>query len=89
MQTWLKYVISFFALSLILTGFIFAFGPASTRQAFRSGEMQTGQLDSNAHLASPGEPMPTTSGTTRPADGLTTQIGPAQKGSISVKTETR
>ena len=57
MQTWLKYCLSFFALILILTGFIYAFGPASTRQAFRSGETQTGQLNSNASLTSPGEPV--------------------------------
>lgn len=66
MQTWLKYVVSFFALVLILTGFIYAFGPASTRQAARSGETATGQLNSNAQLVSPGEP--TQSGTTRQAE---------------------
>jgi hypothetical protein len=67
MQTWAKYALSFFALILILTGFIFAFGPASTRQAYRSGEMATGQLSANHQTRSPGEPV-TESGTTRAAD---------------------
>lgn len=64
MQTWAKYAISFFALILILTGFIYWFGPASTRQAFRSGETQTGQLRADAQLETPGEP--TISGTSQP-----------------------
>lgn len=68
MKTWLKYAVSFFALVLVLAGFVYAFGPASTRQAARSGEMQTGQLNSNAQLTTPGEPINTQSGTTLPAD---------------------
>lgn len=81
MQTWAKYVISFFVLILVLTGFIFAFGPASTRAAFRSGESQTGQLRADHQTINPGEPVSskptsgpieTTSGSTsQPAVGLT------------------
>ncbi len=56
MQTWVKFAVSFFALGLILTGFIFAFGPASTRAAFRSGETQTGQLRADHQTLNPGEP---------------------------------
>lgn len=67
MQTWAKYALSFFALILILTGFIFAFGPSSTRNAFHSGEMATGQLRADHELKTPGEPI-IESGTTRPAD---------------------
>lgn len=68
MQTWAKYALSFFVLILVLTGFIFAFGPASTRNAFRSGEMATGQLRADHELKTPGEAV-TESGTTQPADG--------------------
>lgn len=56
MQSWFKYAIAFFALVLVLTGFIYVLGPASTRQAFRSGETQTGQLlNSDQTLKSAGE----------------------------------
>jgi hypothetical protein len=65
MQTWAKYSLSFFALILVLTGFIFFFGPASTRQAFNSGETQTGQLRADHQTISPGEAASTTSGTTQ------------------------
>ncbi len=72
MQTWAKYALSFFALILILTGFIFAFGPASTRNAFESGETATGQLRADHQLTSPGEATSsapasdTASGTSQP-----------------------
>jgi hypothetical protein len=56
MQTWAKYCLSFFVLILILTGAIYAFGPATSREAFRSGESATGQLRADHQTLSPGEP---------------------------------
>lgn len=87
MQTWLKYAISFFALALILTSFIFMFGPASTRQAFRSGETQTGQLNSNAQLTTPGEPLTTTSGTSLSAEGASPKVAPQQQNGRTLKND--
>ena len=87
MQTWAKYVLSFFALILVLTGFIFAFGPASTRAAFKSGETQTGQLRADHQTINPGEAVKsettstqtdTASGTSQPAEAAPTAPATAQ-----------
>lgn len=75
MQTWFRYTLAFFALVLVLTGFIYVLGPSSTREAVRSGEMQTGQiLDPDHTLTSKGEAKvspDTTSGTTTPNESAT------------------
>lgn len=56
MQSWFRYSLAFFALVLVLTGFIYVLGPASTREAAQSGETQTGQiLDPDHTLVSQGE----------------------------------
>jgi uncharacterized protein YjeT (DUF2065 family) len=66
MQSWFKYALSFFALVLLLSGFIYVLGPSSTRQAARSGESPVGQLSPNSTLTSVGEAPTTASGTTQP-----------------------
>lgn len=68
MQAWAKYAVGFLILTLILTGFIFVFGPASTRNAFRSGEMATGQLRADHETQAPAPMTGSESATTRPAD---------------------
>jgi hypothetical protein len=38
MKTWLKYVIAFFSFVLLLTAFIFVFGPNSYRAGFQNND---------------------------------------------------
>ena len=74
MQSWFKYAVAFFALVLVLTGFIYVLGPASTRQAFNSGETQTGQiLDPNQTIRSTGEGLAETESAGVTADTAQTE----------------
>jgi len=55
MNTWAKYVVSFFVLVVVLSVVIYTFGPREYRDAYRSGKTPVGQLSSDAHLVSPGQ----------------------------------
>lgn len=51
MKLWLKYVVGFFVLVIVLTGLLIGFGPSQYRDALMNAESPIGQLPADAQLA--------------------------------------
>lgn len=71
MNTWAKYVISFFILVVVLSVLVFTFGPKNNRESFRDGRSPVGQLPSD-HVEAPGTGVGTSNDMDVPNDTDTT-----------------
>lgn len=64
MNSWARYVVAFFALVVVLSALLIAFGPREYRAALWSSETPVGQLPADSQMENPGQ-MGTTSGTSQ------------------------